>query len=244
MDEKFLTARIDDLCELCDKTNAPKFLGFLSEKEAAIANKHLSGSKKAIVFYGGYEGALRTVLGVLPEGLSDVPFPITPLSFVFRKQDELAHRDFLGVITGSGIAREKIGDILVQKGRAVVFADPSAAKFILSQIDKVGRVGVTVREGFDQPLPEASQKKEFSDTVASLRLDCVIAAICGLSRKEAIEHIEKEYVFVNSLVSDKITSRVKNGDIISVRKKGRFIIKSVDGVSKKGRTVLIYDKYI
>ncbi|MBR3300839.1 MAG: RNA-binding protein [Clostridia bacterium] len=244
MDKNLLTARLDDLIDSCDRTRRPQFLGFLSEKEAALAKERFARVSQRFEFFGGYDGALRTVLGVIPEGFSDVSFPIVPLSFVYRKQDALSHRDFLGAVTGAGLKRERIGDILVEPGRAVLFADINAAKFILSSIDKVGRVGVTVRQGFEPPLPEVSDKKEFSDTVASTRLDCVIASLCGFSRKQAAEYIEKDLVSVNSFICDKPTGKVRNGDIISVRRKGRFYIKSVDGVSKKGRTVMVYDKYI
>lgn len=244
MDKKLLVARVDDILRLCEKTGEPKFFGFLSEKESKTAKEHLALCKKTAVFFGGYEGALRTVAGALPEGFSTGCFPIVSVSFLFRKQDVLTHRDFLGAITGLGLERDKIGDILVEPGRAVVFADPAAAKFMLSQIDKVGRAGVRVQKGFEPPLPGTDSKKEFSDTIASPRLDCVVAALCNLSRKEAADYIQKDLVSVNSSVNNKVTGKVCAGDIISVRRKGRFVIKSADGVSKKGRIILIYDKYI
>ena len=244
MDEKLLIARADDLVRLCDRTGAPRFLGFLSEKEACKVRDHLSKSGKNATFFGGFEGALRTFVCVCPEEIVDPQFPVIPVSFNYRKEDKLSHRDFLGAITALGLARETVGDILVESGRAVAFLEKSAAKFVLSQIDKVGRVGVDVREGFIPPLPEVSAKKEFTGTVASLRLDCVIACLCGISRKDAAELIEKEAVSVNSFVCDKITAKVEKDDIISVRKKGRFQVRSTDGVSKKARTVIVYDQYI
>lgn len=244
MEQKLLVARVDDLIRLCDRTGAPKFSDFLSEKQAQIVKQHLASLKKTAVFFGGYEGAQRTQVGFLPEGCSSECFPIVPVSLSFRKQDALSHRDFLGAITGLGLDRSKIGDILVEPGRAVAFLEPSAAKFVLSQICKIGKVGVKVQKGFEEPLPGVNSKKELSDTVASLRLDCVVASVCGVSRKEAAGYIGKDLVAVNSSVVDKATHKIGAGDILSVRKKGRFVIKSIDGVSKKGRTVLIYDKYI
>ena len=244
MDKKLLLARLDDALRHCEHTGRPSFLGFLSEKEASVSREYLSHASDNYEFFGGYDGALRTVLGLIPAGMTNLAFPIVSLTFSFRKQDKLSHRDFLGAIMGLGLARETIGDILVEEGRAVVFVEPSAAKYILSEINKVGRVGVKVEEGASYPLPEISELKEFTVTVASVRLDCVVASLCSVSRKDAAELIEKEFVSVNSFVCEKITGKVKNGDTISVRKKGRFVIKSVDGVSKKGRTVMIFDKYI
>ena len=244
MDEKLLIARADDLVRLCNHTGAPKFLGFLSEKEAALVKKHLEKSGACISFFGGYEGALRTYLCVAPENFSVSAYPLSAVTFTYRAQDKLLHRDFLGSLTALGIAREKIGDILIESGRAVVFAELTAAKYILSELKKVGRVGITVKQGFEPPLPQTSVIKEFTDTIASLRLDCVVACLCNISRKEAIGYIEKDMVSVNSFAANKATAKISADDMISVRKKGKFVIRSVDGVSKKGRTILVYDKYI
>lgn len=244
MEEKLLTARIDDILRQSDQNAAPRFLGFLSESEAAICREYLQRKDCEIWFFGGYEDALRNFLCVAPKGYNKPTFPITPITFNYRKQDKLSHRDFLGSLMALGLTREKIGDILVEDGRCVTFAEKTAAKYALMEISKVGRVGVTLCAGADEPLPERSKKQEFTVTVASARLDCIVSAICSVSRNKALELIEKDAVSVNSFLSNKCTRKIENGDKISVRKNGRFDIVSVDTLSKKGRIILIYQKYI
>ena len=51
-------------------------------------------------------------------------------------------------------------------------------------------------------------------------------------------------VSVNSVTVIKPTKAVLAGDIISVRGKGRFVIDSLDGRTKKNRIVINYKKYI
>lgn len=243
MDIKILPARIEDMALQCERTNSPKFLGFLSANEAAVASLSLKANIKHKLF-GGFDGAERTMLCLLPDWCDEPMFPITAITFVYRKCDNLSHRDFLGALMALGINRETVGDILIEQGRAVVFALDDIADFIMSQADKIGSVGVRTQKGYDLPLPGASKTEEHTDTVASLRLDCVVASICNCSRNMALQAISDGRVAVNSICALKSTVNIKCGDVITVRKSGRFKIMSCGEYSKKGRTILRYNKYI
>ncbi len=89
-----------------------------------------------------------------------------------------------------------------------------------------------------------SRLEQFSDTIASARLDCVISAICNCSRNTACDMISDARVTVNSLAVLKPTKLICAGDNISVRSRGKFIIDSIDEFSKKGRIILRYSKYV
>ena len=243
MDIKLLPARIDDLKQISEKSNSPKFIGFLTAEETAIAVKRFSINEKHTVF-GGYEGAERVMLGVLPDWCDDPIFPITAITFTYRTCDKLSHRDFLGALMALGVTRETVGDILIEDGRAVVFVTSDISKFVLTQIEKVGNVGVTLSEGYDTPLPQMGKKLECSETVASVRLDCVVAAICNMSRTQASEKITDGLVMVNSVCITKPTLSVRAYDKITIRQKGKFEILSCNEMSKKGRIILKYNKYI
>ncbi len=243
MDIKLLPARIDDLKELCAKSNSPKFIGFLTPEEAGVAAGRFKTFEKYSLF-GGYDNAERVMLGILPEWCDEPIFPVKAITFTYRICDSLTHRDFLGALMALGIARETIGDILIEKGRAVAFVSDDVASFILTQIEKVGSVGVALSEGYTEPLPEISKKQAFSVTVASTRIDCVVAAICGISRKEASQKIADGYVSLNSISVAKVTVNVRANDKITVRQRGKFEINSCDECSKKGRIILRYNKYV
>lgn len=244
MDSNFFLSRVFDVAESCEKNCIPKFLGFLTSQEASIANDALKKRNIRYSFFGGYDEAERVFLACLPEWCEETDFPITPITFSFRKEDELSHRDFLGSLMALGLTREKIGDILVEKGRAVAFVSDNIAEHIISQIYKVGRVGVTLNKGYYSPLPSLSTLADFTITATSARLDCIISAICGYSRNKAIEIIEAGLVSVNSIMSNKITKTVVDNDKIAVRGKGKFIICSTDERSKKGKIILKYKKYV
>ncbi len=243
MDIKLLPARIDDLKQISEKSNSPKFIGFLTAEEAAIAVKQFNANEKHTVF-GGHESAERVMLGVLPDWCDNPVFPITAITFTYRACDKLSHRDFLGALMALGITRESIGDILIEDGRAVVFVANDILKFVLTQISKVGNVGVELTVGYAEPLPGASQKQGFSTTVSSTRLDCVVAAICNISRNQATEKIADGFVSVNSICVTKPTFNIKPNDKITVRQKGKYELNACDEFSKKGRIILKYNKYV
>lgn len=60
---------------------------------------------------------------------------------------------------------------------------------MLGQMEKVGGVGVQLMEGLPDGLPEGKGTKELTDTVASPRLDAVVASVCRVSREEAARRI-------------------------------------------------------
>lgn len=243
MDTKLLPARVNDLINGCRKTGVPKFIGFLKPEEVALAVKQFKCSEKYLLF-GGYPQAERTLLAVLPDWCETPDYPITPITFTYRKCDTLTHRDFLGSLMALGIARETVGDILIESGRAVVFVLSDISDFVITQIEKIGRVGVELSVGYTEPLPALNQVKTDTVTVASLRVDCVVAALCGLSRNEACQKISDGLVTLNSVCCQKPTQNIQEGSTLTVRKKGRFEIVSFDGYSKKGRIILKYNKFV
>ena len=244
MDSHLFSSRVLDTFEICERSGIPKFLGFLNEEEAATADAILQKQKARFQFFGGYEEAGRQMLCCYPEWCDNPSFPICAVTFSFRGCDKLSHRDVLGSLMSLGLTRESVGDILVEQGRAVVFLVKEIAAHVKEQTRKIGSVGVASQDGFTLPLPGQGELADFSDTIASARLDCVVSALAGSSRSKAVNLIESGLVTVNSFLSDKATKLVQNGDVISVRGKGKFIISSLNEFSKKGRIIIKYKKYI
>ena len=243
MESEILIARICDTFDISQRTNKPKFFGFLSQDEAALAKKTLEKRNASFALWGGFDGAQRVMLCCLPDWCTAADFPILAVTFNYRTADTLRHRDFLGALMSLGITRESVGDILLQDGRAVVFLKSEILPFVLSNVSKIGRVGVTAKEGFCEPLPESDRLISASLTVSSPRLDCVVSALAGVSRSKADELISFGFVSVNSVVTEKSTKQITDGDVISIRTKGKFIIESTSAKTKKDRTILEFKKY-
>jgi RNA-binding protein YlmH len=77
-------------------------------------------------------------------------------------------------------------------------------------------------------FPQA-EREMHSATVSSLRLDAVLAAMLHCSRGQASELIEAGRVEINHLPADKPHAQVYEGDVFTVRGKGRFNLTALPG---------------
>ena len=86
--------------------------------------------------------------------------------------------------------------------------------------------------------------EEVKIIVPSLRLDNIVSDLARTSRSKASEIIAQERVFVNGQNETKQSKQIKQGDVITIRGKGRFVIKEFTGTTRSGRTVVLVEKYI
>lgn len=197
-------------------------------------------------FYGGYEDAERTVVIFLPDYAKlEEHNPLALLRITQDGYKELSHRDYLGSLIGLGIKREMIGDILVRKDGADVIITKDIGNFLLYNYGKAGRVylNVEILPMEDIIIPEA-RFEEKKDTVASMRLDNVIASAFSLSRGRAAEAINSGIVFLNGLQCEKTDRLVKEGDKLVLRGKGKAKLKTVGGTTRKDRIFIVIEKYL
>ena len=243
MESELLLARVEDTLNACLLNNRPKFLGFLSKEESVLVDNFLKKRNSKYCFYGGEHSAQRVFLCCYPDWMDEPSFPIKALTFTYRAVDDLRHRDFLGALMSLGLKRETIGDILIEQGRGVVFLSEEIEDFVLRDLTKIGKVGVTATKGYTIPLPESDTLTEKTAIISSLRLDCVVSALANFSRNTANEYIENGLVSINSVVLQKNTKLVNNGDVIAIRHKGKFQIISTDKKTKKEKTVLCFNSF-
>ncbi len=243
MDNNLIIARVNDICNLVFSTDKPKFFGFLSIEEATLIKKHLKNRNINYRFFGGTDSSERTYFGCFPQWLTDYNFPITAVTFVFRKSDILHHRDFLGALMALGLKRETIGDILIEEGRAVVFLSNDIVKYVIENLKKIGNIGVSLKILPIENLPKKEKLNENRVTVSSLRLDCVVSALANCSRNNAVALIEGGLVSINTQIIEKTTKVISNGDILVIRRKGKFYVNSTNKRTKKDRIILEYKCY-
>ena len=252
-EERVLLARALDKLELAQNRGVPAHTPFLSPGEqAALADLLAAWGHPRHLFWGGYPDAERRVCAFLPDWqeedglLSDPEGPLAALEAKFPAGAALGHRDILGALMGLGITREKVGDILLPgPGVCQVVVLRDALPILLSQWEGAGRWKVSLEAiPLDRLAPKPAQVKTIRDTVATPRLDAVLAAGFSLSRSKVAGYISAGKVAVNHrecLKSDKL---VEEGDVLTCRGLGKCVVKEVPGQSKKGRTMLVLERYV
>ena len=245
-DERIFARHIIDIYELCEKRCSPTFSSFMDMRRRVVCEELLSLIKAdGYAFFGGYENAERTAVGFFPEYSEpdESDFPICCVKYCFRKSDELSHRDILGALMSLRIKREMTGDILIGEGKAEVMVCNTVAGDA-EGIVKIGRIGVS-SSVIDRPdIIRKESFQEISGTVSSMRLDCIAALAMNVSREKASAALKGERVAVNYRTVTDNDSRISEGDIISVRGSGKFIVREIGGETRKGRIHIILAKYV
>lgn len=243
-DQKLLLRKLEDGIALSQKR--PWFLGFLSEEEAAVCLDFLKRKKELqFCFFGGYPEAERKILGLFPDFLEpqESLFPLQALTFTYRAEAKLSHRDFLGSLMGLGIERSTVGDILPGDGNCVAFVRAELADYIAQDLQKIGREGVKLTKGMDAPLQAARTFETLSGVIASERLDCMVAFLCRTGRNQAAELITSGFVAKNHREILSVSDKLREGDVLSIRKHGKFIIDQFGPLTAKGRLTVVCRKY-
>ena len=250
-----LFARLDDLCRIADKGTVA-ISAFLTPREVHYARQYLTHSSKSFFCYGGYTGAERQRIYLLPDygeaddvgGLSDYGFDadICALRVIPSGYRALTHRDYMGSVLGLGIERAVIGDIAVyEDGSAVIFCDGVMCDFLAQSLVKVAndkvRTECVSREAVCVPPRRFA---DIVDTVASSRLDCIVGALCSLSREKAKVAVLTGLVEVDFECEERPDRDVVPPCMISVKGYGRFEVRSVNDKTKKGRYRLSAKKYL
>ena len=251
-EERVLLARVLDKLELSQNRGIPAHTPFLSPGEQASVQDLLNAwGHPRCVWTGGYEGAERQVCRFLPDwqepedALADPEGPLAALEALCPRDSSLSHRDILGGLMGLGLTREKLGDILMEDGRCQVVVLRETLPILLSQWEGAGRWKLKVREiPVSELSPRPPEVKTIRDTVAAMRLDAVLASGFSTSRSKAAELVSAGRVSVNHRECAKPDRVVEAGDVLTCRGLGKCVVREVLGQSKKGRTMLVLERYI
>jgi RNA-binding protein YlmH len=249
-DERLLAARILDKLDACERKSVPTNTNFLSGGEQLAAGRLLeaAGQPKS-VFWGGFEEAERRVLFFLPDYLDQAPdgdaSPIRCLKASFPPDAALSHRDFLGAVLSLGITREKLGDLLVEEDCCHILLLKDVLPYLLENLEKSGRARLRLVEEDPAALtPPKAKTRAIRDTVATLRLDAVVASGFYLPRGKAAALIEGQKVTLNHAVCGKADKAVSQGDVIAVRGLGKCVLAEVGGTSRKGRIRIVLERWL
>lgn len=247
-EDRILANRIMDIAEQCKRRFAYDHTHFLDPRQQKIAESVLGTYRDAAYhFDGGIEDSERKVC-VIYSGDFDTEDIISPVSLLKFSWDseyskKLSHRDFLGSFIGNGIKREMIGDIILEEDNAYAACESDIAQYIQYHIVKIGSAPVSIESVEEVPRQE-EKVKIINSTVASLRLDSILSTGFGVSRAKTAEAVKGGKVRLNWEEAVSPSKEVKEGDVVSLRGKGRIVLEEVAGNTKKDRIKITIKKFI
>ena len=246
MENNELLKRARDLAERCERSGTVCVSGFLSPAEQYELQTRLGYIPCGLVFHGGGDNCERAAAFFLPDYMTEDMLDLNEYLCAMKLKayfGQPGHRDYMGALLGMGIGREWLGDIQVEGDTAYVFCMKSVLRHLLS-IEKAGRYTVKASQ---VPLEEVPARKveteSLSFSVMSPRLDAVAAGLFHLSRTEAAKQIAAGNVSLNYGQCLKADCIVKEGDILSLKGKGKGSISGMGGTSRKGRLFVYGEIY-
>ncbi len=244
-----LEKRIEELSARCERQSVVTATGFLTlAEQAEVKTWAAYHPDAALLLHGGHSECERKCAFFLPYWMA--PEDFDPAEYIRAVKvtawfGEPTHRDYMGAALGLGIRREWIGDFWVQGDTAVIFCLPTVEQLLLDELTKAGRVSLKTAPLplAEVPAPERKVKK-LTFTVKSLRLDAVAGNMFGLSRTAAAELIRAGAASLNGAPCIHVDAPVAEGDVISLRGKGKGAVAAIGSKSRKDRTFIDAEIYL
>lgn len=224
-----------------EQTYQRKITDFLDPREQQIIESLIGQANEDLKmnFYGGgeYTERKRVVIAPYYEEIDKEAYQLTLLEASYHKKFiTLEHRDVMGAFLSLGISRQKLGDIFVGDDYFQMIVAEEIAPYVMTNLTTVKNATINLKQS---PLVALQEKKldwlESDQTVSSLRLDVVLSEIYNMSRKDAASCLKKNQVKVNFKVVDVGTFQLYEGDLLSLRGKGRSKLVKINGETRKGR---------
>ena len=239
--------KLVDMAEQVQRSQKFRLSGFLDPYGQEIAETIAANYPGLrLDLSGGYGGAERQRALLVDRDFGGSPsFELAYVRASWNGQFEhIGHRDVLGALMSLGIERDCLGDIIMGTAQAGIVTDSRMADYLLENLSQVGHSGVTCQLSDLSLIPAKEEKyKELRATVASLRVDSIAAAGYGVSRSKAASDIAADKLKLNWQPVKGASQNVKEGDVLSLRGRGRLEVAEVRGQTKKGRIGVLLKRY-
>ena len=233
-EDKILVNNVIDKYLKYEKTGINTYTNFLDLRQYKLIEKILKHEKisfntykaceeceKLLIYFGNYEDY------------------VTIYSF---KNSDIKHKDVLGTLFSIGYDVDTIGDIFINEDNIYITNLSRLNNFLENSLYSIKNKRVKL-EKVNEIILKEDRFISLKIVIPSYRFDVIVSKLAHLSRNDSIKYINDGLVLLNY---EEVTnnSRIVNiGDIISIRKVGKFIINKELLVSKKDNYLVEIKKY-
>ena len=159
--------------------------------------------------------------------------------------NDLRHQDILGTLYSLNISDELFGDVVIWNNRYFIIILSSIDNYIKSNLTSIKNSKVDLIERNPYYLKDYKQEyEECIIIVPSIRVDVIVSKIINSSRSNALEKIKNGDIYLNYELLTKLTYMLKENDIFSIRKYGKYKFLGEINRTKKESLVVKYLKYV
>lgn len=203
--------------------------------------KYLNRVKKELknVKYNIYEPFIGATKIILYNKMPNIKI------YEIISSNDLRHQDILGTLYSLNISDEMFGDVVIWNNRYFIIILSSIDNYIKSNLMSIRNSKVDLIER--DPYYLRNYKQEYEECiiiVPSIRVDVIVSKIINSSRSNALEKIKNGDIYLNYELLTKPTYMLKENDIFSIRKYGKYKFLGEINKTKKGSLVIKYLKYV
>ena len=186
-----------------------------------------------------------------------LPYPDSEKNIVYTNEEPrvllyeiicnspLRHQDILGTMYSLNIASDLFGDILVIDNKYYIYILPIVQNYFESNFLKVRNSKVELKEvNLDVLSNYYRSYEEIELIVSSLRIDTILSSIIHTGRIHIEDYIKKREVLYNYDYLKDTDTKIKEGDIFSIKKIGKYKFDSVIKNTKQGNMIIKVLKYV
>lgn len=236
-----MALRLRQYAERADRLDVPVPGRFVTGEERSLAVHAAREAGVAVSFDGGWPDAERVQVCFHP-AWAEAEFTAVWMEIRWAaKFVHVEHRDLLGSLMALGMDRAFFGDLMALEDRAYLLCLPEVAARLPMEWDKAGNVPIKVAELAEAPVIEPPRGELLRDTVASLRLDCILSAGMKTSRGRAAEIIRTGAVAVEHMPEERTDRVLEAGQLLSIRGFGRIRLLEVGSPTRKDRLPVVLE---
>lgn len=159
--------------------------------------------------------------------------------FKINSSIELRHQDILGTIFSLGLKEDTFGDITKYQDSFYIFLLPHLVDYFKYNLTEIKYNKINLVE-VDLSLTEEFKQEYITKEyiVTSLRIDNVISTIINNSRNQVLEKFDNKEILLNYEENIKPTRTLRENDIFSIRKYGKYKFSKVLKTTKKGGFII------
>lgn len=234
--ETILLSNMIDKYEIYKKSGKNTYSNFLNPSEISLVISYLNHKnipysvyepypflEKKIVYFGEYDNFVTF--------------------YQITASEKLSHSQVLGSLFSIGFHENTIGDIFIENGICYYTNLTKMNSYLEENLTYIGNQLVTL-EKIDEINLKEKHTELFTILVSSMRLDNIISKITFQSRSQVEKMFLDKRILLNYKEVKNTSICLKENDILSIRKVGKFKIGKQQGITKKENTILEVYKYI
>lgn len=165
--------------------------------------------------------------------------------YEIKSKEKLKHQEIMGSIFSLNLDETLFGDIVIDNDRYFIYLFEDIENYFINNFTSVGKYNINLEKLDIDYLKDYKRKyEELELIVSSERIDTIVSRLTNINRKEINDKIKNDEIIVNADILKNNSYILKENDIFSIRRFGKYKYIGVVNHTKKDNLVVQINKYM